>query len=333
MKKYLVSLSVILLLLAPGADAALTEFRTFTAEGANISIDAVGALTGGGSIQADIPETAIIEAAYLYSATVMDFPYSTRADVNFDGNDLELSSGARVDEDQKDANGAEETRWDVTSIVQSRYDANPGGVIDFTVAETGFLEGEILAVLYSIPSQPVQTAFIFDGELDTAGDSFNININGFDGSYGVFSLGISHGFQSTGVLEQFTQVEVNSARLTTSAGGQDDGDDFDGGLITVGGVGDLPDNPLDPFAFPEGDPRDDDELYDISQFLNNGDNLITTTNPSGDDNVFFAALVVSGEASVGPGTDPGPAPVPEPATVLLLSTGLLGIFARLQRKR
>ena len=172
---YLLLLSVFLLLPAPGADASLSEFRTFTAAGANISIDAVGVEeTEVGSVQANIPAAAIIEAAYLYSTTVMGFPSSNRADVIFDGNNQELSSGVRVDVGEIDANVAEETRWNVTTIVQNRYDFNTGGVIDFNVEETGFLEGEILSVLYSVPSQPVQTAFIFDGELATTGDTFNI---------------------------------------------------------------------------------------------------------------------------------------------------------------
>jgi len=345
MKKYLSLLSVFFLLLAPCADASLTYFDSYTGEGAGISIDAVGVATNAeGIIQADIPANAIIEAAYLYSTTAMLIEASIPAQVTFDGQllvlppgdpDTDSYIGSRVDVGEKDANEAIETRWDVTSIVGIKYNetGGVGGVIDFTVEEPSILDGEILAVLYSVPLQPVQTAFIFDGELATTGDEFNINlIDEFDGSPAIFSLGISYGFQGTA---QFSEIDVNNIRLSSAAGGQDDGYAGDGGLITAGGVGDLPDNPLDPFAGPDGNPRSDDELYNLEPFIDFGADQITinTLNPSNDDNVFFAALVVNGEATVGPPPVPEPpAPVPEPATILLLSTGLLGFAARFRRK-
>lgn len=61
------------------------------------------------------------------------------------------------------------------------------------------------------------------------------------------SLGISYGFQGS---FQYSTVTVNDRPMTTSAGGQDDGEEANGALITVGGVGDSPDNPPDPDAFP-----------------------------------------------------------------------------------
>ena len=338
MKKYLLSLSVLFFLLAPGADAALTNFRTFTAEGAGISIDAVGLETGvEGVIQAEIPAAAVVEAAYLYSAAVAVVPL---ADVDFQRETQTSDDSSRLDVGSKDANFGSENRWDVTSIVAPILNSQAGaGPVDFSVKENEFLDGEILAVLYSVSGDPIKTAFIFDGELATTGDVFDINLSSsYDGSSEVvFSLGISYGLQNMNDMGQFTQVDVNGSRLTTSAGGQDDGFDYVfGGLITAGGIGDSLDNPINPDAKPDGDPHLDDELYNLSSFMEAGDNQISiaTFNESNDDNVFFAALVVDGKASVdtssdpGSGSDPGPAPVPEPGTLLLLGTGLLGLAAR-----
>ena len=61
-------------------------------------------------------------------------------------------------------------------------------------------------------------------------------------------------------------VQVNGRRLTTSAGGQDDGASANGALITVGGIGDSTANPSDPDALPTS-ARDDDERYDLLPFL------------------------------------------------------------------
>jgi hypothetical protein len=323
MKKVLVSVFLFVLIFSTGAHAALTNFRTYTAEGAGLSLDAVGLQDNvEGFVQAEIPVNAVIQAAYLYSASVWSLSPSPLPNVVFETTTLVSDASSRVDVGGKDANPASSNRWDVTSIVQSKVGGG-SGVFDFSVKELGFLDGEILAVLYSIPSAPVRTAFIFDGELATTGDTFNINLSdGYDGSDAIFSLGISFGFQPS---NQYSQIDVNGERLTTSAGGQDDGFNVNGGLITVGGIGDSTDNPADPFAFASG-PRSDDELYNLKSFLKLGDNLITirSLNPSNDDNVFFAALVVNGEASVNP--------VPEPGTLVLLGFGLLGIASAARRK-
>ena len=51
---------------------------------------------------------------------------------------------------------------------------------------------------------------------------------------------------------QFSTVDVNAQRLTSCAGNYDDGSGNNGGLITVGGVGDSTDNPADPNAVRRG---------------------------------------------------------------------------------
>ena len=93
---------------------------------------------------------------------------------------------------------------------------------------------------------------------------------------------------------------MNSIRVTSAAGGQDDGQPANGALITVGGVGDTNANPSDPNALPNGDPRFDDELYSLLPFVSNGDTSIDvfTQNPSNDDNVFFAALAFNSTTAI-----------------------------------
>lgn len=107
------------------------------------------------------------------------------------------------------------------------------------------------------------------------------------------SLGISYSFQ-TGGIQQFSQIDVNGNRLTTSAGGEDDGMARNGGLITVGGRGDSVANPSNPTSRPNH-PRSDDELYDLRPFVDNGDTnvQVATSNPSRDDNVFLATFVMN----------------------------------------
>ena len=141
----------------------------------------------------------------------------------------------------------------------------------------------------------------------------------------IMSLGISYGYQPSG---QYTQVDINGQRLTTSAGGQDDGYSSNGGLITAGGIGDSILNPPDPFATRMGY-NYDDELYSLNSFLNNGDTSISiaTRNPSADDNVFFMGFTTLGEASTSPIQ-----PIPEPGTMIIVSSGLVG-FIGLARKR
>ena len=66
--------------------------------------------------------------------------------------------------------------------------------------------------------------------------------------------------------------------------------------MTVGGVGDSTDIPADPNATDTGT---DDELYDISSFISDGDTSlsIVNENPSADDSIFLAVLSITGQVS------------------------------------
>ncbi len=315
MIKRVVVLGVIALLCSVSVTKAdMSSFITYTAEGAGLSIDAVGLNDRtDGIVQADIPAGAEIYKAYLYSASVWS---SGLSDVMFEGATLSSNASSRLDVGSKQANPASENRWDVTSAVASKVGSG-SGLFDFTVNELGYLDGEILAVLYSVPTGDIQTAMIFDGELATTGSNFFVGLGSpYDGSDVIMSLGISYGYQPSG---QYTTVDINGQRLTSSAGGQDDGYAANGGLITAGGIGDSALNPTDPYATDGAGPRYDDELYNLKYLLTNGINTIniSTLNPSNDDNVFFMGLVTKGESSV----IPGPI-VPVPGAILL---GLLGL--------
>src|SRR4029077_12273755 len=95
-------------------------------------------------------------------------------------------------------------------------------------------------------------------------------------------------------------VEVNGTRVSTSAGGQDDGESANGALLTVGGIDDSNANPTDPQSGPNGDFRQDDELYDLRPFVTVGTSTISvfTRNPSNDDNIFFAAFALKGATAI-----------------------------------
>ena len=198
----------------------------------------------------------------------------------------------------------------------------------------------MLAIVYSNPAEAERTIAFLDGGTNAAGDSFSflfanpltmaqLSDPSFDAQ---MSLGIGFSFRPSG---QFSQIDVNGQRLTTDAGGQDDGIPTtigNGGLITVGGIGDDPANPLDPFASNANDPLVDDELYTLTSFLSPGDTniLVETLNPSNDDNIFFAGFNITarGNVIIGP-----PTPISSPAPLALLAASLLGMGVIARRRK
>jgi lysophospholipase L1-like esterase len=162
------------------------------------------------------------------------------------------------------------------------------------------IDGEVLAVILDDPNQmTANTIVLLFGAQATTGDTFSLElaspINLSDPELVLdMSLGISFGAQRC-TSRQYNIVDVNGTRLSTSAGGEDDGICSNGALLTVGGLDDSNANPTDPLAIDNFDPRQDDELYNLIPFVSDGDSSIEvfTNNPSGDDNIFFASFTAS----------------------------------------
>lgn len=301
---------------------------------AALSIDGLGvAGSGSGQLQANVPVGSQVLGAYLYTSSVWGQPVFSGIvyPVNFNGTELDPSSGTLVG---PDANPTNTRRYDVTGIVRSVVEGGAGGLYNFGLQERGNNDGSVLVIAYSNASTQGHSALIYDGELATTGDVTRFNFaNPYSGGNMLMSLASSFSLQPSG---QFTQVDVrtsnnpNARRLTSSAGGQDDGQGLNGALITVGGIGDSAENP-DPFASPFGGPRVDDELYNLAlgnsanatPFITLGDSWaeLSTINPSDDDNIF--GMFVSAEFMMDN-------PIPAPSTLALL--GALGLAGRRRRR-
>ena len=286
---------------------------------AALSIDGFGSTTNSGFIQANIPTGSTIQRAYLYATSVWDM--SPVYGVTFNGSTLSLGSATILGPNQNPATTA---RWDVTSIIASSF---TGGLQDFSIVENGDNDGAVLVVAYSNSSTQGFTSVILDGELSTGGDTSQFDFaSPYTGGDFLVSLASSYSRQPSG---QATEIDVttnstNNRRLTSSAGGQDDGEGADGGLITVGGIGDSPTNP-GPLDDPFDGPRIDDEYYNLAlgnsanpdAFISHGDTFLRlkTVNPTNDDNVF-GMFITSGFKITA-------TPVPEPSMTL----GIFGIGA------
>lgn len=276
-----------------------------------VSTDGLGQLAPGGSLQAEVPAGSNVEFALLYAATVFG---GNTTSLLFDGQTVALTPLPNVQ------NFFGTTRADVTGVVRNRVGTG-GGVFNFVVGSdptSPLLNGVALVVVYSNKNLPDRSISIFDGGLGfgpettvlTFGRPFKKVPPAFQAT---LALGIQHGYQGgAGVVAgthecgtdigQYSIVDVNGQRLTSCAGNYDDGFGQDGALVTVGGAGDSTDLPADPLqtAGNGATPRVlDDELYDITSFVQDGDPALTltTTNPSHDDSVFLAVLMVTGTAT------------------------------------
>ena len=299
---------------------------------AALSIDGFGSLSNKGIIQANIPAGSTIQRAYLYAASVWNM--SPVYGVTFHGNVLSRNSATILSPNN---NPAETARWDVTNIIASSF---TGGLQDFSIVENGQNDGAVLVVAYSNSSTQGLTSVILDGELSTGGDTVQFDFDSpYTGGDFLVSLASSYSSQPSG---QYTQIDVttnstNNRRLSTSAGGQDDGEWGDGALMTVGGIGDDPTNP-NPFAFSSDPsaPRIDDEYYNLAlgnsasaaPFISPGDTFLrlTTQNPSNNDNVFGMFITSKFKSTA--------TPVPEPSMTLgIFGIGAIGILLSRRGKK
>jgi len=317
------------------AAAALTSAGTWTGN-VGLSVDGVGSNASPvGDIQATIPVGATILQAYLYSAGT-PFPWysdspQTLADYNTAGITLAGTPITTFDT----LMGATSTRADIGRWFTARADVTAlvtsltaGAVTDsfsWSVSEgtkNTRIDGEVLAIVYSLPSLPEASVALLNGGQSTGGEISMVTFGspltdpGAAGFAAQLGLGIS--FSCCG---QSSTVNVNGSLLTDTAGNLNDGaSTTDGSLITVGGVGDDPGNNLGYGS--------DDELYDLRPFLATGDTSMTifTENPTNDDNIFFASLYITADIDT---ITPG---IPEPQTYALMLAGL-GVVAMLARRR
>lgn len=308
------------------AMASLAKSYQFNGKG-NWSLDAAGSnSTPVGSISAVIPTGSTVEKAFLYSSL---YTTSSTPTVDFDGTVYGPTDWTALGQTA----GLQAFRTDVTSQVAAKVGGGSASPFSFSVdseSPNSTIDGEALAIVYSNPSEKERTIAFLDGFSATTGDSTALNLaEALTGAQladptfeAMLSLGIGFGFQPGG--GQVSLVDVNSQRMTSCAGGYDDGAATNGGLITIGGIGDdFTTNPANPNCVSDSSQRADDEAYNLIPFLTAGDSVIDidTINPSNNDNIFFAGVNITAVAGV---NEPPPVTgnVPAPAGLFLMLAGL-----------
>jgi hypothetical protein len=286
------------------------------------SIDGLGIYPAStGKIQVEKPAGATVKSAYMAAATTGYGGYKLAAgDIKIDGANVVFTKEIANDI------GSYNYWGDVKSLVQAKIDAAPAGRVDFTITEgrTDAIDGELLVVIFNDPAQTTDnTVLLMFGAQKKLGDDFNIGLseplNLADPKLGLdFSLASTFSYQYN--VAQYSTVDVNGVRMTSSAGGADDAAQSyqNGNLFTVGGLDDSTANPVNALHTPAlnlDETRYDDELYTLLPFVKTGDTQIKvhTQNPSNDDNLMFAGLFVrSATAIVGEGILLSPASAENP---------------------
>ncbi|MFT7679980.1 MAG: hypothetical protein ACI8QC_003986 [Planctomycetota bacterium] len=240
-----------------------------------------------------------VRSAYLAAAT--HGPTIAAGDINLAGSPVTFTNHA--------TNSFFENYFtDVTGIVQPIIDGAGAGLTQLAVTEgpnNNSIDGTILIVIFDDPAVTTSAGVIilFGGQ-NTTGDQFTISLAApldltDPNATATMGLGISFGFQGTSGTSMISEIDVNGARLTSSAGGEDDGGPFNGGLITMGGLGDSTMNPANPFGGSTGFDTDD-ELYTLLPFVMTGDTqiIVDTINPTNDDNIFVGLFETSVPISI-----------------------------------
>lgn len=304
----------------PSANSIATVLFTAT-DRLFLSVDGGGSVASTYTVQAQKPSSsATVRQAFLLAASTGFSDYSIpngAAGIRLNG------VGITWTREISSAIVSRNYQADVTSLIKPALDTTGTGRTTFTITETNsnVIDGVVLAVVWNDPAQTGNsTVVLLFGAQSTTGDSFAINLAApiqptAPGALLKMGLGTSFSAQGLGSPgDQYSEIEVNGARVSSSSGGEDDGELADGALITVGGLDDSIANPANPYGGHNDNPRTDDELYSLLPFITSNTTQVnvTTSNPSNDDNIFLAYFVISGGAVVTTG-----ACTPDPTTLCL----------------
>lgn len=280
-------------------DGGLNEMIRFTGP-LTTSISGKGFLTQTSTMSVVKPTGGTVIAAYL--TTVSNQSANAPTDVKLNNQNVTYSHTAKTTTGWNFANFFA----DVTSLVKPTLDAASAGSVSIAIDEgtelgTSAIDGQELVVIFNDPAKvnnPSSVVIAF-GAARQSGDSFTLNfpaLTNLGTQTATLSLGIAFSWQSAGNKSQQSNIKVSTSSQSTlqwvsqTAGGQNDGTNSDGALITVGDSGDST-------ALPElTETAEDDELYGLGSFLAVGDTSITinTENSSLNDNVFQAVLILDG---------------------------------------
>lgn len=297
--------------LPPGVGNGLKPFyRAY--DKLRLSVDGAGAINKPGTLRVDKPSAdATVLKAFLMTATYGRLGLGTGA-VTLDGNDVSWMAT-----DTAAAFGFPTyfnmALADVTGMLKRKIDRAAPGISTYRITENfnenadQGIDGSILAVVFSTPSDAAKRSIVLMfGGLPASGQAFEIALDrpidpARANARADMGVGVSFSYQLQKAA-QAIRIDVNGKRLTSGAGGQDDGDlraQTNGALITVGGVGDSNANPKSPNAAPAR-PTSDDELYSLLPFIRKSTRSInvTTSSTAEDNNLFFAWLDLSGDADV-----------------------------------
>ncbi len=296
---------------ANGLSVFITKYGKY-----RLSVDAAGSNSASHEIISRKPaHDAVVVKAFLMAAASNSGEINS-GDITLDDNVINWSSGV-YNSIGSYSRFFHTVLADVTHIVKPKSQGSAHRTVKFTLkelADNTKIDGEVLAVIYHVPSlsdDEKHTVSLLFGGQRLAGDRFELSLSESidptkNRSLAHMGLGISYGCQGpTGCAGvQYSTIDVNGKRLSTSAGGNDDGEGANGALITAGGHGDAFGNPSNPYALPANN-FTDDERYNLKPFLipHSKKIVVDSNNPSNDDNIFFAWFELSAAARINRDSD------------------------------
>jgi hypothetical protein len=288
----MLAFSLAFALSAPRSAQAVLEILVNESGSVSLSADGAGSLDATTTIQVEKPNAnATVRSAFLSCASLSGRIIND-GDVSLDDNPVDFNTSVIA----QGPFAFNNVFGEVTAIVKPTVDAASPGLVSIQQSEvtSGSIDGCALYVIFDDPGVADRTVFILFGTQTPTGDAFDVTLaEPLDPIEDTAEMGLAISFSFQG--DMVSLLDVNGTRLTSSAGGQDDGSANDGALITVGGIGDTNDNPPPLVELPTST-RFDDELYNLLPFVEPGVTSIriNTRNPSNDDNIFAGHMVFSG---------------------------------------